>query len=731
MKKLTALDWISSNIKSEDLNENRTNLGLNKRVQKRYDDNTVEDTASSIAVFSPEDFRDLVYKEIEKYFRDLSDHSEITTSAIDYSIQNAIRDDIRTPSYFLRFYGHHIKMWDEYEYTLKIAIYIDKGQFSYGLAYKGRTVIDLCGYSPSEAHPLTMLELEKAMKALRKRLSISRATEVNESNLDLNKHVQKKFQDVDAIENISEYVDLGLPSGILWCKHNYGVQSEEEYGEYYTFYNAQKIDGIPSKEDFEELFSYCDNEWVSVNGIYGRKFTSKMNGQSVFFPAGGICDITSIWSVNSAGSYWSSTNNKIGGYSLNFGKASVYHSCLLGKDNKLSVRTVQRKMEESSLGLNKRIQKKYDDKSAVEEVTKSFVSSLADFKKYIKDTFDELYKDDPKKIIKLYNSSSVACGGFSVASVTFDEYTDLTGHFFSPRFYMVYGYNEKSDEVFSKAVLDFRTDTSGSGNLNSREFSLYRATTTPESVENLSVCLKNIKKIAGKPSDFYPAQYSKKAYEALVNGFCTESYNPQPAAKEPYINREDLISYFTSETYYDNGLDFVKAFTDLYDGYVRINVKVIYDFKSMSDKEFINHMKEYIPHGFLADFGGTIVDQDILKYKKTYDKLSGSLWRIEVIDLTKQRYIMVIFNPDIHRIKDISTIKEAQYAAEMRMFEDVSPETIKADKDKYRKVYTNLYGSTEGSPMFNQYVDDVMTFIGRNKRARVYKSMVERVKPEV
>jgi hypothetical protein len=402
------------------------------------------------------------------------------------------------------------------------------------------------------------------------------------------------------------------------------------------------------------------------------------------------------------------------------------------KEEYPAIQLIEPKMNESSsLGLNKRVQKKYDDKNAVEEVSKSFVSSLADFKKYIKDTFDELYKDDPKKIIKLYKSSSFACGGSSVATVSFDEYTDLSGHFFSPRFYMVYGYNEQTSEIFSRAELDFRTDTSGSGNLNSRKFDLYNATTTPESVENLTVCLKNIKKIAGKPADFYPAQYSKKAYETLVNGFCTDSYNPKPAAKEAYISREDLISYLTSKPYYEHGLDFVEAFTDLYDGYVSINVKVVCDFKNMNDKEFVDHMKQYLPHRFLAGLGGTLTDQEILQYKKTYDKLSRILWRIEVIDVFKQRDIIVIFNPDIHRIKDISTIKEIPYAAESRLFEDVFPKTIKAEKDKYRKVYTALYRSVEGSPMFNQYVDEIMSFIGRNKRTKAFKSMVERIKPDV
>lgn len=40
----------------------------------------------------------------------------------------------------------------------------------------------------------------------------------------------------NSIENtIEEWVDLGLPSGLLWCSHNVGAEYPENYGNYYAW----------------------------------------------------------------------------------------------------------------------------------------------------------------------------------------------------------------------------------------------------------------------------------------------------------------------------------------------------------------------------------------------------------------------------------------------------------------------------------------------------------------
>ena len=59
----------------------------------------------------------------------------------------------------------------------------------------------------------------------------------------------------------------------------------------------------PTKEQCEEMKNNCSSEWMSQNGVYGRKFTGS-NGGTVFFPAAGS---RPYYEPNSFGSYWTST----------------------------------------------------------------------------------------------------------------------------------------------------------------------------------------------------------------------------------------------------------------------------------------------------------------------------------------------------------------------------------------------------------------------------------------
>ena len=148
--------------------------------------------------------------------------------------------------------------------------------------------------------------------------------------------------------NGHEYVDLGLPSGILWATCNVGADSPEEYGDYfawgetepkncynqdnykwyvgteYTKYN--NADGriildlsddaananwggdwrMPTKEECEELIKSCTWTWTSINSISGYKVTGS-NGESIFFPASGWKYDTVLGYIGTYGYYWSST----------------------------------------------------------------------------------------------------------------------------------------------------------------------------------------------------------------------------------------------------------------------------------------------------------------------------------------------------------------------------------------------------------------------------------------
>lgn len=178
---------------------------------------------------------------------------------------------------------------------------------------------------------------------------------VNESSsLGLNKQIQKKFQDIDGIENLEfDYVDLGLPSGTLWCKHNYRATSEEESGERYAFDEAQKLDVIvPSKKDFIELYDNCVNIVDYVNGVYGIRFISKKNEKSIFLPVGSSKDGEKYWSSTEF-SFASAHNLSI---NYNLIDPINYNS----KFFKYPVRPVRKDIKESSLGLNSKVKKKFE-----------------------------------------------------------------------------------------------------------------------------------------------------------------------------------------------------------------------------------------------------------------------------------------------------------------------------------------------------------------------------------
>lgn len=165
--------------------------------------------------------------------------------------------------------------------------------------------------------------------------------------------------------NGHEYVDLGLPSGTLWATCNVGASKPEQYGYYYSWgetigYNSVKtnfdywntykwckgsydtmtkyctdidfsngaVDNkttldltddaatanwgsrwcMPTYAQISELrnSSYTTSAWVKVEGIYGRKITSKINGNTIFLPAAGYSE-KSLLGVGEYGGYWSRT----------------------------------------------------------------------------------------------------------------------------------------------------------------------------------------------------------------------------------------------------------------------------------------------------------------------------------------------------------------------------------------------------------------------------------------
>ena len=152
-----------------------------------------------------------------------------------------------------------------------------------------------------------------------------------------------------------EYVDLGL--SVKWATCNVGANAPEEYGDYFAWgetqpkttydwstykwcngsYDTQTkyctdsyygtVDNktqlelsddaaranwggswrMPTTEEQQELINNCTWTWTTQNGVNGYKVTSKKNGNSIFLPAAGYRDDSSLNYAGSTGYDWSSS----------------------------------------------------------------------------------------------------------------------------------------------------------------------------------------------------------------------------------------------------------------------------------------------------------------------------------------------------------------------------------------------------------------------------------------
>ena len=94
--------------------------------------------------------------------------------------------------------------------------------------------------------------------------------------------------------------------------------------------------------EFQELNSNCDSIWTDEDGVAGRRFTSRINGNSIFFPASGFRNGTGLSSRGSYGHYWSaSLYSQTSGYNLYFNASGVNPANYNNRFNGFSVRAVQ------------------------------------------------------------------------------------------------------------------------------------------------------------------------------------------------------------------------------------------------------------------------------------------------------------------------------------------------------------------------------------------------------
>ena len=150
------------------------------------------------------------------------------------------------------------------------------------------------------------------------------------------------------VYSVGDYVDLGLPSGLLWATCNVGAESPEGWGNYYAwgetypkatynwntyqYYNGGFLtkytgnDGLTTLlpeddaatanwgsewrmstyDEWEELLNNTSRTWITQNGVSGLLLTAS-NGNTLFIPNAGTSEWHNLYDL--AGTYWSSSLN--------------------------------------------------------------------------------------------------------------------------------------------------------------------------------------------------------------------------------------------------------------------------------------------------------------------------------------------------------------------------------------------------------------------------------------
>lgn len=157
-----------------------------------------------------------------------------------------------------------------------------------------------------------------------------------------------------------DWVDLGLPSGLLWATRNVGANSIDEYGDHFAWAETQpksiynwntyqycchnSVNSLtkycsspsygcngytdhltvlepsddaatvnwgggarmPTKYEFEELWGKCSKSKTRQNGVWGLLLTGP-NGNTLFMPAAGYRSNGTIINEGSSGYFWSSS----------------------------------------------------------------------------------------------------------------------------------------------------------------------------------------------------------------------------------------------------------------------------------------------------------------------------------------------------------------------------------------------------------------------------------------
>lgn len=151
-------------------------------------------------------------------------------------------------------------------------------------------------------------------------------------------------------------INLGLPSGVLWAEANVGAREDIDSGLYFSYGNTNghipgdgyvfdeetylssegaNVTGdidlehdaarlslggnwrMPTREDAAELIANTTQLWTQKKGVRGILFTSTVNGNTLFIPAGGYLEDVRFRFAGTTGRGWlSDGTSESAGYVL-------------------------------------------------------------------------------------------------------------------------------------------------------------------------------------------------------------------------------------------------------------------------------------------------------------------------------------------------------------------------------------------------------------------------------
>lgn len=128
---------------------------------------------------------------------------------------------------------------------------------------------------------------------------------------------------------------------------------------------------IPSNEDYNELISNTDNIWTTLNGVKGRLFTSRINGQVLFIPAAGYFNDTNNPYIGKQAHLWSSIYiNQINTNQFKFNETTVEGTTSATRRYGFSIRPVKVSEPNRSIIPTTSEVEPYEEETTAEEETK-------------------------------------------------------------------------------------------------------------------------------------------------------------------------------------------------------------------------------------------------------------------------------------------------------------------------------------------------------------------------